>query len=35
VKVSIENQRQRKAYFENLQQFISRAKTRIDGFDLF
>ena len=35
VKVSVENQRQRKAYFENLQQFISRAKTRIDGYDLF
>lgn len=35
VKISDENPRQRNAYFESLQQFITKAKTRIDGNDLF
>lgn len=35
VKISEENQRQRNAYFESLQQFMSKAKLRIEGTDLF
>lgn len=34
-KISEDNPRQRNAYFESLQQFIARAKTRIDGTELF
>lgn len=34
-KISEDNPRQRNAYFESLQQFISKAKLRIDGTDLF
>ncbi len=35
VKISGENQRQRTSYFDSLQQFVAKAKTRIDGTDLF
>ncbi len=35
IKISEENPRQRNAYFESLQQFITKAKQRIDGNDLF
>lgn len=35
IKISEDNPRQRNAYFESLQQFISKAKLRIDGTELF
>jgi hypothetical protein len=35
IKISEENPRQRNAYFESLQQFIGKAKLRIEGTELF
>jgi hypothetical protein len=35
VQISGDNQRQRNSYFESLQQFIDRAKMRIEGTDLY
>ena len=35
VKISEENQRQRNAYFESLGQFISKARIRIQGTELY
>lgn len=35
IKIDQENPRQRNAYFNSLQEFISKAKVRIEGVDLF